>query len=167
MRHYLLSAAQRAAVGGFTDLFVIEPRVDFTETADNTDQTLTLDGLNMGDVVLNHALIEIAEPLGTTAAGTGVPSADTALTIALGVTGATTTFIGASNLATGGAATAVKTAYAGANSLADYITPTGGKNILATLDITDADGKLSAWKYGKVLVWMTIVRQASRAAVDN
>lgn len=161
MKHYLLTAAQKAATG-YTDLFVIQPKVDFTETTDNTDQTLTLDALAFGDIVENRALIEIKEALGTTAAGTGVPSADFACTISLGVTGATTQFIGASAIAAAGAATAAKTAYATAAGAAAYPVPSGGKNLLATVDITDADGSLAEVEYGEIWVWMDISRQSVR-----
>ncbi len=165
MKHFLLNAAQKAATG-YTDLFVIQPAVDFTQSTDNTDQTLTLDALEFGDIVENRALIEIRSALGTTAEGTGVPSTDFALTIALGVTGATSQFIGASDLAAAGAATAAKTAYATANSAAAYCTPSGGKNILATLDITDADGSLAEVDYGEIWIWMDINRRSVRHAIQ-
>jgi len=166
MKHYLLTAEQSAANGGKTDLFVIEAGVDLTESTDNTDQVLTLDALAFGDVVQNNVLVEINLALGTTAAGTGTPSADTAVAVSLGVTGAATQFLGASAVFAAGAATAAKTAYASANSVADYPTPTGGKDIILTADVTDVDGSLAELNYGEIWVWLTIVRWARRHIIS-
>lgn len=160
-RHYLLSNTSRLGILGFTDVFVLT-HADLTDPTDNTDQTITLDALAFGDVVGYEALIEIV-----TAFDAANVSADNALTVALGVTGATTQFIGASALAAAGAGTAAKTCYATAAGGAPYVTPTGGKNILATFDITDADGALVEYSAGEIAIYMKISRWADRAAVQR
>lgn len=160
MKHSLLNPYQRAATG-FTDLFVVT-HADLTETTDNTDQTLTLDALAFGDVVGYEALIEIV-----TAFDAATVSADNACTVALGVTGATTQFIGASAIAAAGAGTAAYTAYATAAGGAPYPTPTGGKNILVTVDVTDADGALADYTAGELNIWMKILRRSDRAMAQK
>lgn len=159
MRHTLLTAAQKAATG-FTDLFVLT-HADLTEAVDNTDQAITLDALAFGDLVGYHALIEIV-----TAFDAAAVSADNALTVSLGVTSALTQIIGASALAAAGVGTAAKTAYATAAGGAAYATPTGGKNLIANFDITDADGALVDYSTGEIRIWCNISRWASRAGVD-
>lgn len=155
-RHYLLNRETRANTG-FTDLFVVT-HADLTEATDNTDQTLTLDALAFGDVVGYEALIEIV----TAFDASGV-SADNACTVALGVTGATTQIIGASAIAAAGAGTAAYTAYATAAGGSPYVTPTGGKNLLLTVDVTDADGALADYTTGELWIWIKIIRRADRA----
>lgn len=160
MKHYLLNRTPRADNLGFTDLFVLT-HADLTEATDNTDQTITLDALAFGDVVGYEALVEIV-----TAFDAANVSADNALTVAIGVTGATTQIIGASALAASGAGTAAKTAYATAAGGSPYVTPTGGKNLLATFDITDADGALADFSAGEIRVWLKISRWADRNGVQ-
>lgn len=160
MRHYKLSAVQTAANGGFTDLFVLT-HADLTAATDTTDQAITLDALAFGDLVAYHALIEIV-----TAFDAANVSADNALTVSLGVTGALTQIIGASALAAAGAGTAAKTAYAPAAGGSPYVTPTGGKDLIANFDITDADGALADYSAGEIRIWVNISRQAVRASID-
>ncbi len=160
MRHHLLNTVQRAATG-FTDLFVIT-HADLTEATDNTDQTLTLDALAFGDVVGYEALLEIV-----TAFDAATVSADNAVTVAIGVTGATTQIIGASAITAAGAGTAAYTAYATAAGGSPYVTPTGGKNLLATVDITDADGALADFTAGELHLWLKILRRADRAMAQK
>jgi hypothetical protein len=156
-KHYLLKADQKAATG-FTDLFILT-HADLTETTDNTDQAITLDALEFGDLVGYNALIEIRE-----AFDAATVSADNACTVSLGVTGAATQVIGASAIAAGGAGTAAKTAYATAAAGAAYPTPTGGKNLIATFDVTDADGSLAEYTAGELWVWVNISRHSQRSA---
>jgi len=153
-KHYKFDQFKNA--GGWTDLFVITHE-DLTTAADNTDQTLTLDALAFGDVVGLNALIEIKQ-----AFDAANVSADNALTIAVGVTGATTQIIGASALAASGAGTAAKTCYTTAAGGTYYPVPTGGKDLLATMDITDTDGALVDYSAGEVWVWLTISRESER-----
>ena len=160
MRHYKLQASQAAANGGFTDLWVVG-HADLTTATDNTAQTLTLDALEMGDLVGYTALAEIRE-----AFDAANVSADNALTVSLGVTGATTQFIGASALTAAGVGTAVKTGYAPAAGGAPYYTPSGGKDILATFTITDADGALADFSTGEIGIWLIINRWASRSQMQ-
>ncbi len=160
MRHYLLSREQRSTTG-FTDLFVVT-HADLTEATDNTDQTLTLDALAFGDKVGYEAMIEIV-----TAFDAANVSADNAVTVALGVTGATTQFIGASAISAAGAGTAAYTAYCTAAGGTPYPTPTGGKNILLTVDITDADGALADFGAGELAIWLNISRRADRAMAQR
>ena len=159
MKHYLLSAAQKAATG-FTDLFVVN-HADLTEATDNTDQSLTLDALEFGDLVGYHALIEIKQ-----AFDAATVSADNACTVSLGVTGAVTQIIGASAIAAGGAGTAAKTGYATAAGGSPYYTPTGGKNLLANFDVTDADGSLAEYTAGELYIWCNISRWAQRDTIQ-
>jgi hypothetical protein len=156
-RHYLLKADQKAATG-FTDLFIVT-EADLTETTDNTDQSVTLDALEFGDLVGYNALIEIR-----TAFDAATVSADNACTVSLGVTGAVTQIIGASAITAGGAGTAAKTAYATAAGGAAYPTPTGGKNLLVNFDVTDADGSLAEYTTGELWIWVNISRYSQRAA---
>jgi hypothetical protein len=160
MKHVLLTAAQSAANNGFTDLFVLT-HADLTEATDNTDQAITLDALDFGDLVGYNALIEI-----TTAFDAATVSADNALTVSLGVNGALTQVIGASALASGGAGTAAKTAYATAAGGSPYVTPTGGKSLQANFDITDADGALVDYTAGEIRIWVNISRWSKRAAIE-
>lgn len=159
-RHYKLSAEQFAANGGFTDLFILT-HADLTQAADNTDQAITLDALAFGDVVGYHALIEIV-----TAFDAAAVSADNALTVSLGVTGALTQIIGASALAAAGAGTAAKTGYGTAAGGAAYVTPTGGKDLIANFDITDADGALVDYSAGEIRIWVNISRWSQRSSID-
>lgn len=160
MKHIRLLPQQQAR-SGWTDLFVIT-HDDLTAATDTTDQTLTLDSLAFGDIVKYDALIEIK-----TAFDAATVSADNALTVALGVTGATTQFIGASALAAAGAGTAAKTCYAMAAGGAAYATPTGGKDILATFDITDADGSLAEYTTGEIHIYMAISRLSERVEAGS
>lgn len=159
MKHYLAREIAKAA-SGFTDLFVLT-HADLTEATDNTDQAITLDALEFGDLVGYQALIEIR-----TAFDAATVSADNALTVSLGVTGALTQIIGASALAAAGAGTAAKTAYAPAAGGAAYPTPTGGKNLIANFDITDADGALVDYTAGEIWIWVNISRYSVRTAID-
>jgi len=153
MKHYKLRPPQIAAVG-FTDLFVLT-HADLTETTDNTDQAITLDQVEFGDYIAYDALIEIKTAF-------DAASADEGLNITLGVNGALTQFIGNSALVSSGTGTAAKTAYAPAAGGAPYIVPTGGKNIQANFDITDADGDLEDHSAGEVWIWMNIRRLIER-----
>lgn len=157
-RHVLLNAAQKAATG-WTDVFYLS-HADLTEATDNTDQAITLDALAFGDVVGYNALIEIV-----TAFDANNVSADNAVTVSLGVTGALTQIIGASAIAASGAGTAAKTGYSTAAGGAAYVTPTGGKNLIANFDITDADGALADFSAGELRIWVNISRESQRASV--
>lgn len=159
MRHYLLNETQKSATG-FTDLFVLT-HADLTQATDNTDQSITLDALEFGDLVGYHALIEIV-----TAFDAANVSADNAVTVSLGVTGALTQIIGASAIAASGAGTAAKTAYATAAGGSPYVTPTGGKDLIANFDITDADGALADFSAGELRIWVNISRWSQRSAID-
>lgn len=159
MRHVLLNAAQKAATG-FTDVFVLT-HADLTQATDNTDQSITLDALAFGDLVGYHALIEIV-----TAFDAAAVSADNALTVSLGVTSALTQIIGASALAASGVGTVAKTAYATASGGSPYVTPTGGKDLIANFDITDADGALVDYSTGEIRIWVNISRWSQRASAD-
>ena len=157
MRKYTFTGQQKAAVGGYTDLYVLTD-ADLTETTVNTDTPVTLDTLNFGDVVEYQSLIEIKTAF---AGGT----ADNACTVSLGVTGALTQFIGASAIASGGSYTAAKTAYCQAAGGAAYPTPTGGKSLIANFDITDADGALVDYTAGEIHIWVKISRYNERTTL--
>ena len=156
MRKYNETTFQRTKQG-WTLARVITAADDFTESTDNTDQTLTLGTLAMGDVVLD-AMLEVRTAIGNA-------SANMTLAASLGVTGATTQFIGASTLVNAGTPAAANTVFCPANTFAAYPTPSGGKSILLTLDITDADGHLSACATGELWVWLKIDRAGDRALI--
>jgi hypothetical protein len=158
--HFRLTPTQ-AARTGYTDLFVVT-HADLTETTDNTDQTLTLDALAFGDIVKYDAVIQIK-----TAFDAATISADNAVAVSLGVTGATTQIIGASAISAGGAGTAVTTGYSTAAGGSPYFTPTGGKNLLLTVDITDADGSLAEFTTGELHIWLNISRNSERLQVGD
>lgn len=160
MKHILLTAAQSAANHGFTDLFVLT-HADLTDTTDTNDQAITLDALAFGDLVGYNALIEIV-----TAFDAATVSADNALTVSLGVTSALTQIIGASALAAAGVGTVAKTAYTTAAAGLPYITPTGGKDLIANFDITDADGAVADYTAGEIRIWVNISRWSKRAAIE-
>lgn len=159
-KHIIFTPSQRAYTG-YSDLFVLT-HADLTEATDNTDQTVTLDALAFGDSVKYDAVIQIK-----TAFDAANVSADNALTVSLGVTGAATQIIGASALAASGAGTAAKTTYCTAAGGAAYPTPTGGKNLIATFDINDADGALADYSAGEIHVYLNIVRQADLVAAGE
>jgi hypothetical protein len=159
-RHYLCTAAQKAATG-FTDLFVLT-HADLTQATDDADQAVTLDALEFGDIVENRALIEIV-----TAFDAANVSADNAVTVSLGVTGALTQIIGTSAISAGGAGTAAKTAYATAAGGAAYPTPTGGKDLIANFVCVDADGALVDFSAGELAIWCTISRWADRNSIQR
>lgn len=160
MKHIRLLPQQQARTG-YSDLFILT-HADLTEATDNTDQTVTLDELAFGDVVKYDAFIQIK-----TAFDANNVSADNALTVSLGVTGAATQIIGASALAASGTGTAAKTTYATASGGAAYPTPTGGKNLIATFDITDADGALADYSAGEIHIYLTIVRESELVAAGS
>ena len=151
MRHYKFRADQIAASGGFTDLWIVT-HADLTTTANNTDETETLDAIEFGDIVHYDCLMEILTPF------TPAPSGDAGVNVTLGVTGAVTQFLGNSAIMAAGAATAAKTGYAPAAAGVPYVVPTGGKDLLATFDITDADGNLAAFTAGELAILMKITR---------
>lgn len=155
MKHYTLRGEQRAVLG-FTDLYVVTD-ADLTPATDTTDQALVLETLAFGDVVYYTALIEIK-----TAFDAANVSADNALTVSLGVTSALTQIIGASALAAAGVGTAAKTAYAPAAGGSPYVVPTGGKDLIANFDLTDADGALADYSAGEIHIWANISRWAVR-----
>jgi hypothetical protein len=159
MKHYLSREIQKSATG-FTDLFVLT-HADLTAAVDATDQAIILDALEFGDLVGYNALIEIV-----TAFDASAVSADNAVTVSLGVTGALTQIIGASAISAAGAGTAAKTAYSTAAGGAPYPVPTGGKDLIANFDITDADGALVDFSVGELWIWVNISRWASRSSIQ-
>lgn len=151
MKHIIYTPSQRARTG-YSDLFVLT-HADLTEATDNTDQAITLDALAFGDIVKYDAVIQIK-----TALDAANVSADNAVTVSLGVTSALTQIIGASALAASGAGTAAKTTYCAAAGGAAYPVPSGGKNLIANFDITDADGALADFSAGEIHIYVNIVR---------
>lgn len=151
MKHDLIKVPANHC--GFTDVFTIT-HADLTAATDDLAQTITLDALAFGDMVY-AAAIEIQTAF-------DAASADEATTAALGVTSATTQFLAAFTFVTGGAGVAAKTGACQGETFAPYITPTGGKDILLTVDITDADGALVDHSAGVLLIWMQISRWADR-----
>jgi hypothetical protein len=157
MKAYVLSEEQKSA-SGFTNLFVITYKDFAATTTATTDLPITLTALNFGDVVEYNPLMEIKT------AFAGLPDA---IAVSLGVTSALTQFIGASNLVTTGpVAIAAKTAYTIAAAAAPYVTPTGGKNLIANFDVTDATNALSTATAGELWIWVKISRWAARDSIQ-
>lgn len=159
MRHYNLKALQHTKAG-LTDLFIITAADGIAasgSSTDNTDCTVTLATLAFGDVVRNHAICEIKT------AATPIPSADCALSCSVGVTGAVAQFISAFAVITAGAAIGVETTYAPGAAVGDYAVPSGGKDLLFTFDISDADGAVADITTLEIWVWLGISRKADRS----
>lgn len=173
MKHYKLTAAQIAANGGnYTDLFVIRADDDFaTETvADNTDLDIVLDALAAGDIVYpDRLLIEVKEAFGTTAIGTGDPSADYSMGCSVGVASAETAFYNGSSATTtlynSGTPAAAKTTIVGAAATEPYQATTA-INMEIRMEVADADGGIDELNYGELWVWMNISRASSRQSIQ-
>jgi hypothetical protein len=149
MKHYILKEPQR--IGGFTDLFIISTTAnaggsDFTAAA--TGQTFTLDGLAIGDCV-EYPLVRL--DVKTPVSGGAISAA----TLALGVTSATTQFLGASDVFTGTVAH-----FTPANSVTSYPTVSSAKDLLATLALTGANA--TAVTAGEIWIWVAVSRKADR-----
>jgi hypothetical protein len=149
MRHYNLNTTQRKILGGFTDLFVVDYTDFAAGVANNTAAGVTLTALAFGDYVDQpETLVEVITPF----------AGDASNTLDVGVTGALTQIISGQDVQA-----AAKTAYAPANSVAPYPTPTGGKNLIATAHPAAGDA-LSGLTAGQVLIWTKIIRYNDRAA---
>lgn len=157
MKHEILRNPQQFN-GGFTDLFIIgvdqvrsvsngvvSLSSDFTAAA--TSQTITLTALNIGDVVLNHAIAYVKTPL----TGGSVSAA----TLSLGVTSATTQFLNAVDVFTNAASAGGTFVTAAPNS---YATIAASKNLLATMGSTTAN--LNALTAGEIWIYCKITRIA-------
>lgn len=155
MKHYRLSAAQRAANHGYTDLFVIS-KADLTTATDNTAQAVTLTALVAGDVVYQDALLDVVS------AWTG-PS-DLTATVSIGVTASATAITAALTLVTAGTAAAAGTAaLSPTQTNAPYVASTG-INVIATFT-PDADSAVSDFTAGELLVWLKVNRRAERKTI--
>ena len=173
MKHYKLTAAQAAASGGnFTDLFVIRAADDLaTETvADNTDLDIVLDALAIGDIVYtDRLLIEVKEAFGTTAVGTGTPSADYSMGCSVGVASGETTFYDGSSATTtlfnSGTAAVAKTTITALAATQTYKATTT-INMELRLEVSDADGGVDELNYGELWIWMNISRANSRHSIQ-
>jgi len=143
MKHYHLKREEQAGIG-FTDLFIVK-EADFTEAVDNTNQSITLTALAVGDLVMNNSLLEVKTNANVVAAVTGE----------LGVTGSTAALIAASNLLAAG-----DEYYTVANSVAPYVA-TSAVNLLFTGNPGTNDN-LAEMTAGEFWIWVTISRKADR-----
>jgi len=143
MRAYLLKREEQAGIG-FTNLFIVK-KADFTETTNNTAQSIVLCPLAIGDLVMANALLEVKTNATVLATATGE----------LGVTGATTQFIAAKDLLAAG-----DEYYSVANSVAPYAA-IAAVNLLFTGRPGAAEA-LASMGAGEFWIWVTISRKADR-----
>lgn len=145
MKHQRLN--NHAAVKtGFTDVWRIT-QTDLTETTNNTTQALTLVTLAVGDIVDQEAFILEVVTNGATLA---------TYTCSLGVTGAVTQILGASNLLAAGAEY-----YAPAESVARYVAASSIA-VLATFTPGAAEALASGTALD-ILIWGRISRKKERS----
>lgn len=155
MRHIRLNSRMASSNRVFTDCFVLTA-ADLTETTDDADQSITLMDLDTGDQVLANVVVEVVKPFTP-------PTSNATLTVALGVTSATTGILAAKSLISAGTAVAAGTGYVSSSgSYAPYSTPSGGKHLLATFGLNDADGALADISAGELRIWCTIPRRQDR-----
>lgn len=143
MRAYRLKNEERGGIG-FTDLFVVT-HADFTEAVDDTNQSITLTPLAVGDLVMNNSLLEVRTNANVAAAVTGE----------LGVTGSTAALIAASNLLAAGAEY-----FTVASTVGPYIA-TSAVDLLFTGN-PGATDNLDEMTAGEFWIWVTISRKADR-----
>lgn len=141
MKHFRLSRPELD--GGFTDAFLVTVD-DITESGTNTDQPITLDALAQGDVV-HEVLID------RKVAATGL----TACNVSVGVTGALTTFTANSSMLAAGEPTV-------GNNDQQYVTPSGGKNLILNVDPASNGENLASLTAFEVVVYAKITRRADR-----
>lgn len=150
MKHYHLTAAQSAANCGFTDLYVIT-HDDLTETALNTDQVLTLDRLDAGEMVAYGAFAQVITPFtGNTSDNTCVAS--------VGVIPSPNEFVPGLTLVSGGSPAQARYAASSASTGAPWV-ETIGTDIIATFNITDPDGALDGYTAGELRIWLKVLRR--------
>lgn len=143
MKAYRLKQEERAGIG-FTDLFVVT-KADLTSAVNNTAQSIVLTALAVGDLVMNNCLLEVKTNATVLATATGE----------LGVTGATTQFITASDLLAAGTEY-----YTVAAAVAPYVT-TAAVNLLFTGRPGAAEA-LASMGAGEFWIWATINRKNER-----
>lgn len=152
MKHYKLTKDQSAAYSGYTDLYEVDES-DLTESTVNTDQTLTLDTLAFGDVVVEDVLLRIVTPF------TG-NTADNTLEFQLGIPGNSTRLLGNANVVVGGTPIDAGAAWGHGSTATPLVGPSGGTSLILTANITDADGSLAMYTAGKVHLFVKILRAA-------
>lgn len=143
MKHYHLKREEQAGIG-YTDLFIVT-QADFTEAVDNTNQSITLASLAVGDVVMNNVLLEVRTNANVVAAVTG----------AVGVTGSTAALLAAANLLAAG-----DEYYISGASIAPYVA-IAAVDLLFTGDPGTTDN-LAEMTAGEFWIWASISRKADR-----
>lgn len=145
MKHYNQKDVVGAgAPGNYTDLFIIT-YADFTETTDNTAQAINLLALTIGDEI-KDALMEVK----TNTAGL------TTSTVSLGVTGAVTQIIAASNTLAAGTEY-----YVPAGTTAKYPVTAADKYLVAN-GVCGAAEALADATAGEIWFWVSICRKSDR-----
>lgn len=144
MKHYRLKHEERAGIG-FTDLFVVT-HADFTSAVDDAAESIVLTALAIGDLVMNNCLLEVKVNANVVAAITG----------SLGVTGAATQFIAASNLLAAG-----DEYYTVGAGVAPYATIAASINLIFNVD-PGAGDNTAEMTAGEFWIWVTINRKAER-----
>jgi hypothetical protein len=145
MKHLRLNNTAAVKLG-FTDVWRIT-QSDLTETTNNTTQAITLLALAVGDIVKQEDFVLEVVTNGATLV---------TYTVSLGITGAVTQILGASNVLAAGAEY-----FAPAESVANYPV-TSATNLLATFTPGAAEALASGTALD-ILIWGRISRKKERS----
>lgn len=146
MKHIRLNQPQMMPTNkGWTDVWEITHE-DLSNTVNNTPQSLVLAELAVGDEVSNDMLLEVIDNV----AGLTTATAE------VGVTSATTQFIGASNLLAAGVEY-----YVPAYSVPNYPCTGSAKQLLCTVR-GGASEALVAASAGRFRIWAQMSRKVDR-----
>lgn len=160
MKAYRLHGSSQLGRLGFTDLFVIKA-TDADIVASTTDDLLlniALVTLNKGDTILDVTRAQIITALDP------APSANAAITISVGRTGAGyVDCLAAFTVMTAGAATAANNSATAGASIAHQTIAADSTVVYAQLDITDTDGALGDLTSGEIHIAMAIIRASEMA----
>ena len=148
MTRYHLKDLTIARMYGFTDVFKLT-NTDLTQSANNTQQSVNLTTLNLGDIVNQEVLLEVRT------ASTGLATC----TASVGVTGAVTQLIGASDCVAG------NLYFVPTGSTASYPTIAAGKSLLVNFT-PGASEALNACTALELYVWCSITRLTDRNTIQ-
>lgn len=135
---------------GFTTVFQYTQADLTAQTTNNTQFALVLSALNLGDVVDNFMVLEVITP------SVGLATC----TVSVGVTGALTQFIAASDNTSAG-----NLYFCPANTVAPYPTIATGKNLVANFTPGSSE-PLSNCTALTGRVWATISRATDRQTIQ-
>ena len=159
MKHYVLNKEGQWGGAPFTDLFIVGVKrgaggsSDFT--ADDTTQTLTLTGLDIGDVVAYPAQAWVKQKFTDAAAEGGAPATLADLKADVGVTAALTQFIAGTD---GDLINDPDYPIAPAAGGGPYPIQAASKEVLLTL--TSSAGDMSTITFGELWIYLSLLRVA-------